>query len=494
MENNFTSLGVNDSILKAISELGFETPTNVQQEAIPAILDKKDLIVMSKTGSGKTGAFGIPILQQLDPEIKEPQALILAPTRELAVQVESDIKKMGKYLEVKTIAVYGQHSIETEIKGLAKGPALVSGTPGRVLDHIKRGTLKTKGIKFLVLDEADRMLDMGFIDEVSTIITKTPDNRMTMLFSATMPIEVRNICQAYMREPVTIELETETKTVDTVEQLYYRVEKNEKRTQLNKLLKYEQPESCMIFCNTRFEVDRVQGYLERKGYQADALHGANNQNQRMKTIQDFKKGKVHILVATDVAARGLHIDDMELVINYDVPDDKNSYVHRIGRTGRAGQEGKAISLVTSDSIMSLYEIEEHVGVLIEEAELPSDEAIREKADAASGKWEKIIESQNRHQSSHRAKQQHPRPAKHHQKSATGSDLLAQQAKPAKPAKPGKPASSADEAMKTSAKRSVPVAQKKHVKVIMTKMGPVEVVSYGEEKKSLLSKVFGWLKK
>lgn len=373
MEKSFKSIGVAESIIKAIDAMGFTEPTVVQEKAIPHILAKEDLIVMSKTGSGKTGAFGIPIIQSVDPSNPHgPQALILTPTRELAVQVDSDLKQMAKHSHVKTTAVYGQHNINSEIEALKKGITILTGTPGRVQDHIKQGTLVTHQIRFLVLDEADRMLDMGFIDQVVRIIKSLPKNRVTLLFSATMPPEIQKICQAYMNQPSTIEISSDTKTVDSIEQRYYRVQPNEKRTQLHRILAARQPESCMVFCNTRIAVDKVTAFLEQKGYTAEALHGANSQSSRLRVINGFKNSSFQVLVATDVAARGIHIDDLALVINYDVPVEKDSYVHRIGRTGRAGNGGHAVSLVTSDEIMSLYDIEEHVGVLIEEDELPAD--------------------------------------------------------------------------------------------------------------------------
>lgn len=386
MENKFSELGISSTIIKAIDEMGFDIPTEVQSEAIPHVLNQKDLIVMSKTGSGKTAAFGIPMLQMILPNKLGPQALILEPTRELAVQVDSDIKLMAKYLEISTTAVYGQHNMNFEIQAMKRGASIVTGTPGRVFDHILKKTLNTKNIKFLVLDEADRMLDMGFIDQVVKIIKILPKDRVTLLFSATMPSEIQRICKSFMKQPKTIELETDTKTVDSTEQIYYRVNSNEKLLQLNRILKLEQPDSCMIFCNTRIAVDRVNAYLLRKGYETLSLHGANSQNIRMKTIQKFRDGKIQLLVATDVAARGLHIDDLTLVINYDVPLEKDSYVHRIGRTGRAGNSGKAITLVTSEDIVSLYEIEEHVGSLIEEKDLPTEANIRECISKSTSKW------------------------------------------------------------------------------------------------------------
>lgn len=376
MENQFSSLGVEDAIVKSLDEMGFIAPTEVQEKVIPKIIQGKDLIVLSKTGSGKTGAFGIPLIQMVEAEGKGPQALILTPTRELAVQVDSDLKRMSKKVKCHTTAVYGQHNMNVEIQALGKGVSILTGTPGRVLDHIRQGNLKTSAIKYLVLDEADRMLDMGFIDQVEKIIKSLPKNRVTLLFSATMPPEIQSICKSHMKEPESVEIASETKTVDAIEQIYYRVVPNEKRKQLDRILKVTDPDTCMIFCNTRATVDRVQLFLKDKGYTVDSLHGANSQSSRLRTINNFKKGCYQILVATDVAARGIHVEDLSLVINYDVPIEKDSYVHRIGRTGRAGQMGKAISLVTTDEIMSLYEIEEHVGCLIEEMELPTEEQFK----------------------------------------------------------------------------------------------------------------------
>lgn len=382
----FNETGLKEALLKAVEELGFTEPTRVQKLAIPKVLAGKDLIVMAKTGSGKTGAFGLPLINQVT-EDKTTQALILAPTRELAVQVEKDLRTMSKHSKIQSTAVYGQHNMRTEVEQLQKGKQIVVGTPGRVLHHIKERNLKTKGIQYLVLDEADRMLDMGFIDQMVKIIKQLPTDRVTMLFSATMPPEIQRMSRSYMKEPEVIELDSDTKTVDSIKQGYYRLQHNEKRTQLARLLTVRQPKSCMIFCNTRIEVDKVNDYLNRKGFLAESIHGANTQNKRMRTINEFKNADIQILVATDVAARGIHIDDMELVINYDVPLDKDNYIHRVGRTGRAGSGGQALTLVTSDDLFAFYEIEEHAGVLIDELDLPTDEEV----EANAGKneyWEK----------------------------------------------------------------------------------------------------------
>ncbi len=374
----FKDMGLSQEILKALSEMGFDSPTDVQSRSIPLVMKQKDLIVMSKTGSGKTGAFGIPILEMVKRGNGLPKGLVIVPTRELAVQVSSDLKKMAKYKKIRVTVVYGQHSMQREIETLKKGVEIVVGTPGRLNDHIRHGNLKVNKIDFLVLDEADRMLDMGFVDQVESIIKKTPSERVTMLFSATMPVSIQNLSRKYMKDSELISLETDTLTVDTISQSYYRVEANEKRKQLHRLLQYIEPESCIVFCNTRMNVEMVHAYLERKGYATKSLHGANSQSHRLRAIDQFKQDRFQVLCATDVAARGLHINDLSLVVNFDVPQDKDSYVHRIGRTGRAGNGGRAITLVTKDEQMSLYEIEEHVGVLIEEAELPTNEDIESK--------------------------------------------------------------------------------------------------------------------
>lgn len=385
MDNNFKNLGIAPAILKGLEDMGFDTPTEVQSRAIPHILNNEDVIVMSKTGSGKTAVFGVSMLQLTDPKAPGPQGLILTPTRELAVQVDNDLQRISKHLEHKTTAVYGQHNINAEIQALEKGVSIVTGTPGRVYDHISNGNLVTKNIRFFVLDEADRMLDMGFIDQVVKIIKRLPKDRVTLVFSATIPPEISRICSTYMKNPTTIEIESPTKTVTTTHQIYYRMENNEKNMYLSRILIMEQPESCIIFCNTRNTVDRVQSFLTRKGISSRALHGDIPQTKRLKTLNQFKQGEFHILVATDVASRGIHIDDLSLVINYDVPIEKDSYIHRIGRTGRAGNGGRAVSFVTGEDIMTLYEIEEHIGCMISEADLPS-EAVYSQHRSAAQEW------------------------------------------------------------------------------------------------------------
>ncbi len=361
---NFSELNIKPEILKAVDKLGFKTPTEVQQIAIPLVLSGKDVIVLSKTGSGKTLAFSIPMLEMIDKE--GVNAIIVTPTRELAIQVHKDIVSLSKFMKVKSTCVYGAHNIDKEIEAL-KEANIVVGTPGRLIHHMMENNLDTTSVNYLVLDEADRMLDMGFIDQIKSIIYYLPKHR-TLLFSATIPEEIKLLSSDYMENPEYIELESDTKTVDNIKQEYIRVDKHKKRKVLVDTIYGTQAKSCIIFCNTRYEVDRVYKHLKEKGFYCRSIHGKNSQADRNKSIDELKKGKLKILIATDVAARGLHVDDLELVINYDVPDNKDNYIHRIGRTGRAGNKGRSISLVTSDDIYSLYEIEEHINARIDERE------------------------------------------------------------------------------------------------------------------------------
>ncbi len=381
----FNQYEIGDEVVKALADMGYSQPTEVQEQTIEKILAGKDLIVNAKTGSGKTAAFGVPLIEKISKGEKNPRALVMTPTRELAIQVAKELSAIGKYKKLKSYTVYGQHNIDVEIGELKKGVDLIIGTPGRLLDHLKRGTLNPQAIKYVVLDEADRMLDMGFIDQVSDILKQLPKQRDTYLFSATMPFEVRSIAWEYMQEPDTVEISSDTMTVDLIEQQYIRSERHKKRVYLDRFLAIEKPNACIVFCNTRRCVDMVVDFLKQNKYSVEALHGAISQARRTKTIERFKKAQFHILVATDVAARGLHIDNLDLVINYDVPLDNDNYVHRVGRTGRAGNGGKAISLVTGEDLMTLYEIEEHIGVLIKEVDPPSYAAAHHQKKPKGGK-------------------------------------------------------------------------------------------------------------
>lgn len=365
----FGDFNISGTILNAVTAMGYKYPTKVQEQTIPLALEMQDLIVLSKTGSGKTTAFGIPVVQLITQK-KIKKALILAPTRELAIQVEAEVKKIARGSKLRTTIVYGRHNINVEIQQIEKGVDILVGTPGRVLDHIQQGNFEPHDFDMLVLDEADRMLDMGFIKQVDKILKNLNKKRINMLFSATIPDEIVSLSQKYLTDPHTIMLESESKTVEQVDQFYYKVSRREKRSRLLEIIASENPSSCLVFCNTRNEVDRLTSFLNDRGIKSKSIHGANSQTMRIKFLNQFKKGSFDILVATDVAARGLHIDDLELVINYDLPIELDSYVHRIGRTGRAGKKGKALSLVSSNDMYQLYMIEEHIGVMIPEKPLP----------------------------------------------------------------------------------------------------------------------------
>jgi ATP-dependent RNA helicase DeaD len=372
---NFKSLGVSEEIIKSLEKLGYEMPTEVQEKAIPMVLKSKDIIVKSQTGTGKTAAFGIPICDKLEIEKREPQALILVPTRELAVQVKEDISNIGRLKKVRCAAIFGKQPMTVQERELRQRVHVVVGTPGRTLDHIERGNLKLEEIKYLVLDEADEMLNMGFIDQVKSVIKGIKNDRITMLFSATMPEKIQELCARYMIEPIAIEINTEKTTTEEIEQIYYDIDENKKFSLLNKIILTEHPDSCMIFCNTKDEVDKLIQRMKDKGYSCDKLHGGMEQKDRLETMQKFKRGEFVFLVATDVAARGIDIENITHVINYNVPFEKESYVHRIGRTGRAGKKGVAFSLVSPNEQRLLREIEEYAGVEIFKRDVPTEEEV-----------------------------------------------------------------------------------------------------------------------
>lgn len=372
---NFRSLGIGEDIIKSLEKLGFEKPTEVQEKAIPQVLEGKDVIVKSQTGSGKTAAFGIPICEKLEIEKREPQALILVPTRELAVQVKEDISNVGRLKKIRCAAIFGKQPMTMQERELRQRVHVVVGTPGRTLDHISRGNLKLEEVKYLVLDEADEMLNMGFIDQVESVIKSVNKNRITMLFSATIPEEVQNLCVQYMENPITIEINPEKTTTEEIEQVYYEIDENKKFSLLNKIICIEHPDSCIIFCNTKDEVDKLAQRIKDKGLSCDKLHGGMEQKDRLETMQRFKRGEFVFLVATDVAARGIDIEDITHVINYNVPFEKESYVHRIGRTGRAGKNGIAITFVSSNDVRIFREIEEFTGVSIVKREMPTEQEV-----------------------------------------------------------------------------------------------------------------------
>ncbi len=366
---------VSDEIKRALTVLKYETPTEVQSEVIPLAMENQDLIVKSPTGSGKTASFGIPICEMIEWEEKKPQALILTPTRELAVQVREDITNIGRFKRIKAVAVYGKEPFSKQKVELKQKTHVVVGTPGRVMDHIERETLVLDQVKYLIIDEADEMLNRGFIDEVEAIIKELPLERTTMVFSATLPKDVENLCHKYMKDPIHIEIETTGVTVDTIEHFLIEVKEEEKISLLKDVTVVENPDSCLIFCRTKEHVDAVYRELEKAKYSCERLHGGLEQEDRFAVMEGFKMGNFRYLVATDVAARGIDIDNVTLVLNYDVPMEKESYVHRTGRTGRAGNRGKAITFSTPFEGKFIKAIEKYIGFEIPAIEAPKDQEV-----------------------------------------------------------------------------------------------------------------------
>lgn len=365
----FEDFSLSKETLKAISEIGFEEPTPIQISAIPKVLSGHDIVGQAQTGTGKTAAFGIPISEWSNKK-EAPFAIILEPTRELAVQVAQEINRLGKYKKLKVLPVYGGKSIENQIKALRRGVNVIVGTPGRVIDHLNRKTISLSEIKIVVLDEADEMLNMGFIDDIETILKNIPSERQTLLFSATMPQPIIDIAKRYMRKPQKIRVNTRDIVVPKIKQIFYEVRENEKINALSRLLDIEEPGLAIVFCHTRREVDEVALKLGQMGYNAGALHGDYAQTRRDEVMNKFKNGMLDILVATDVAARGLDIQNVTHVINYSIPQDPEKYVHRIGRTGRAGKSGIAITFVTPREYRHLRLIEKTAKTSIDRMKLP----------------------------------------------------------------------------------------------------------------------------
>lgn len=369
---NFNELDISDNILRAVGDMGFEETTPIQTSAIPEILVGKDIIGQAQTGTGKTAAFGIPMLDKIDPNNKNPQSIILCPTRELAIQVSEELKKLSKYKQnIYTLPIYGGQSINRQIKALKKGAQVIIGTPGRVMDHMRRGTLNLKHIKYLILDEADVMLDMGFIDDIETILKDIPDDRNTLFFSATIPKSIKRLSKKYQKNSKFVKVAHEKLTVPSIEQHYFEIRKGNKLKVLTRLIDLYNPELSLVFCNTRKEVDRVTMQLQARGYSSDGIHGGLNQNQRDHVMNKFKNGVIEILVATNVAARGIDIDNIEIVFNYDVPFDTDYYVHRIGRTGRAGKDGKAFTFIVGKDIYKLKDIQKYIKMKINRKSVPT---------------------------------------------------------------------------------------------------------------------------
>ncbi|MBP3951066.1 DEAD/DEAH box helicase [Bacillus suaedae] len=370
-EKTFTNYHLSEEITRALHVLKYDTPTEVQREVLPKALEKKDLIVKSQTGSGKTASFAIPLCEMLQWEEKKPQVLVLTPTRELAVQVREDITNIGRFKRIKAIAVYGKEPFAKQKEELKQKTHVVVGTPGRVIDHIERETLHLDEVKFLIIDEADEMLNMGFIEKVESIIKKLPLNRMTMVFSATLPKDVETLCHKYMKDPQKIEIASTGITSETVEHSLIDVREVGKLALLKDITVVENPDSCIIFCKTKEHVNTVFSELDEAGYACERLHGGLEQEDRFAVMDGFKLGNFRYLIATDVAARGIDIDNVSLVINYDVPLEKEGYVHRTGRTGRAGKAGKAITFATVQESKYVKAIERYIGFEIPQIDIPS---------------------------------------------------------------------------------------------------------------------------
>ena len=372
----FSELGLSGPLLEAVEKMGFEQPSPIQAKTIPLALAGKDIIGLSQTGSGKTAAFALPTLQQIDATLMKPQALIVCPTRELAVQVCEEVFKLGSALgNIRSMPVYGGAPIDRQLRALRKGTHIVVGTPGRLLDHLRRKSFDPSHIKTVILDEADRMLDMGFREEMEDMLKVLPKNRQTLFFSATMNPGVRRLIEKFGNEPELIEIERKALTVSSIDQSCYEVRGRSKVEALSRIIDIEQPKLSLIFCNTKRVVDDLTESLLARGFTADRLHGDITQSMRERVLAKFREGTVEILVATDVAARGLDIDDVELVVNFELPQDPEDYVHRIGRTGRAGRDGKAVNFVFGRDIYRLQTIEKYIRQPIRRERIPTREQV-----------------------------------------------------------------------------------------------------------------------
>src|SRR5579871_6457386 len=377
----FAALGLGETTMRAIANLGYSEPTPIQEQTISVLLEGRDVIAQAPTGTGKTAAYGLPIIERLDEEQLQPQALIVVPTRELAIQVSEALHALGQYREVVTLPIYGGQPYERQLRALARGVQVVTGTPGRILDHLGRKTLDLSAVRTVVLDEADEMLSMGFIEDIEAILAQLPTERQSALFSATIPPRIARLAEQYMHDPVQVSVAAREAVAPRVRQVYYEVPGHAKPEALARVLDLEQPESAIVFVRTRRDADEVSERLNGAGYLAQAIHGEINQAQRERALGRFRAGNTQLLVATDVAARGLDIPDVSHIINYDLPLDAESYVHRIGRTGRAGRGGEALTLVTPRERRLLFQIEHAIHRNLERLRLPTpaDVAARRRA-------------------------------------------------------------------------------------------------------------------
>lgn len=379
LETTFTDLGLKTSLLEALNDLGYEKPSPIQSACIPLLLQGRDVLGMAQTGSGKTAAFALPLLQNIDEQLRAPQILVLAPTRELAVQVADACSDFSKHMaDVRVLALYGGQRYDIQLRALRQGPQVVVGTPGRLLDHLQRGTLSLSNLKGLVLDEADEMLRMGFIEDVETIMAAIPEGHQTALFSATMPEAIRRITRRFMHDPQEIRIQSNVTTRPDISQSYWTVQGLRKNDALTRFLEVEDFDAAIIFVRTKNATLEVAEALERSGYNSAALNGDMNQTLREQTLERLRDGRLNILIATDVAARGLDVERISLVVNYDIPMDAESYVHRIGRTGRAGRAGRALLFVENRERRLLRNIERTMKITIPEVELPNRDLLSQR--------------------------------------------------------------------------------------------------------------------
>ncbi|WP_062050842.1 DEAD/DEAH box helicase [Bacillus sp. JCM 19034] len=389
MTTNFNDFQISEPIQRAIKEMGFEEPSPIQEKAIPVILQGGDVIGQAQTGTGKTAAFGIPVVDKVKQE-RYVQALILTPTRELAIQVSGELQKLSVHKKIRTLPIYGGQSIGHQIKALKQGVQVVIGTPGRILDHLRRNTLKLDQVHTIVLDEADEMLDMGFVDDIEMILKQVNHNRQTLLFSATMPVAIRKLTKRYMNSPKTVTINKGEVTAPLIDQMYFKVLERNKIDSLCRIIDSEDIELGILFCRTKKGVAELTEALQARGYLADGLHGDLTQSQRDAVMKKFRDSSVEFLIATDVAARGIDVENVSHVINYDIPQDPESYVHRIGRTGRAGKKGLALTLVTPREMKHLRSIEKEIKMTIPSQDVPTIEEVVEKQ---QNSWKKLISDQ-----------------------------------------------------------------------------------------------------
>lgn len=392
----FEELELYPEILRAVTEMGFEEATPIQAKAIPAVMTGQDVIGQAQTGTGKTASFGIPLLMKVNPHIRKTQAIVLCPTRELAIQVANEIRSLAKYMHgIKVLPVYGGQEINKQIRSLKGGAQIIIGTPGRVMDHLRRRTIRCDYVDTIVLDEADEMLNMGFREDIETVLEYIPQEHQVVLFSATMPKAILEITKKYQKDAVTIKVTKKELTVPSIEQYYYDVKRRDKMEVLTRLLDYYDPKRSLVFCNTKKMVDELTAELQGQGYFAEGLHGDMKQAQRDRVMKSFREGKVDILVATDVAARGIDVDDVEAVFNYDLPQDDEYYVHRIGRTGRAGRTGRSFTFIKGKEVYKLKEIERYCKTKVLAQPIPSTRDVTAvKADKIMDRISRIIEEED----------------------------------------------------------------------------------------------------